>query len=178
MATNVVIKNRVQAMNIDTYNRTAIATVDIENGSVFKLDTYSTTDGEGTVWNATAAGDVTAKGLWMATSPEVVITKDAMGNEYKGLTPDPRAFINGAGRVIDVTFLAPHDIIEMTGANIANIATNGYLIPDATGFALASSATAGTGFTLKKIGTGILHIGNAGLVKVPVTTYKFEVVNN
>ena len=178
MATNVVIKTRVQAMNIDTYNRTAVATSDVENGSVFNLNSYSTNLGEGTVWNATEAGSVSAKGLWMATSPEVVITRDLMGSEYKGLTPDPRAFINFTGRMIDATFLAPHDIIEMTCAGIADVATLGFLTPAATGFKLVASATAGTGFTLKKVGTSILHIGSSSLVKVPVTTYKFEVVNN
>ena len=37
---------------------------------------------------------------------------------------------------------------------------------------------AGTGLSLRKIGTSKLHIGDASLVKKPVTTYKYEVEIN
>lgn len=178
MAYNVVIKNHVQASNIDTFNRAAIATVDIENGGVCNLTHYSTNEGEGMVWVAEEAGAATAAGLWMVHSPEIPIVKDAMGVEYKGIQVDPRAFINGAGRVMDVFKLCEGDIIEMTGEGITGIDTNAYLIPAATGFKLVSSATAGTGLCLHKVGTGKLHVANASLVKTPVATYKYEVVNN
>ena len=39
---NVVLKKDVQAYNIDALNRTAVCTADVPNGSVFKLDGYST----------------------------------------------------------------------------------------------------------------------------------------
>ncbi len=177
MANNVVIKKRVAAYNVDAYNRTAVCDVDVENGCVFKLSAYSTNAGESKVWQAEQATE-TDKGLWMATSPEVVTIKDAMGVEYRGLTKDPRAFVNVAGRMIDVTKLIPGDIIEMTGANIENIESLDYLVPDASGYKLKASASEGTGMCLHKIGTSILHIGDAALVKSHPTTYKFEVVNN
>lgn len=174
---NVVLKKDVQAYNIDALNRTAVCTADVPNGSVFKLDGYSTVDGEGTVWKTAQAAD-TDTGLWMATSPEVVIVKDGMGAEHKGIQCDPRAFTNIAGRMIDITKLVEGDIIAMTGEGITGIATALHLVPDATDFKLKAQATAGTGFTLKKIGTERLHIGSGGIADPAVTMYKYEVVRN
>lgn len=179
MANNVVIKRMVQAYNIDAYNRTAVCDEDLENGSVFKLEEYSDTEGEEMVWKVkkpTAAAD---KGVWMATSPEVVIIKDAMGNEYKGLTPDPRAFVNIAGKMIDATYLAKGDLIEMTAEGISDADTNNYLVIGASGgYKLESASAAGDGFALKKVGTSRLHIGDGGLVKKFPVTYIYECENN
>ena len=173
---NVVIKTRVAAMNIDSYNRTAVCTSDIDNGSVFKLVKKSTTVGEKDVWVAEQAA-ATDKGLWIATSPEVVITK--VGDlEMKNIVVDPRYFTNNAGRMIDATYLSVGDEIEIYSETIANIDTNNYLVPAASGFALESSASAGTGLTLKKIGTNILHVGQASIGKQPLTTYRYVVEIN
>lgn len=174
---NVVIKKRCAAYNVDSYNRTAVCASDIENGCVFKLAKYSTTEGEDKVWVAeqAAASDL---GLWMATSPEVVIVKDAMGVEYKGIQCDPRAFVNIAGRMIDATLLQPGDIIEMTGANIDSIDSRDYLVPSASNFKLEAASAAGDGLSLHKIGTSRLHIGSAAIAGAVVPTYKFEVVKN
>lgn len=43
---NVVIKTRVAALNVDSYNRTAVCASTIDNGCVFKLASKSTTIGE------------------------------------------------------------------------------------------------------------------------------------
>lgn len=175
---NVIIKTQMQAFNIDAYNRTAVCEEDIENGCVFELKEYSTTDGEEMVWKATAPTANTAKGLWMATSPEVVITKGFDGAEYKGLTPDPRAFVNIAGKVIDATFLAVGDLIEMTADGISDADTNNYLVIDPNNFKLKSASAATTGLSLKKVGTGRLHIGQGGIAKSAVPTYKYIVEIN
>lgn len=175
---NVIIKTQVQAYNIDAYNRTAVCAEDIENGSVFELKTYSTNDGEEMVWTATAPTSNTAKGLWMATSPEVVITKGYDGAEYKGLTPDPRAFVNLAGKMIDATFLAVGDLIEMTADGISGADTNNYLVIDPNKFVLKSATAATTGFSLRKVGTSRLHIGQAGIAKSAIPTYKYIVEIN
>lgn len=153
---NVLNKKATASFNIDSYNRRAVAEKDLENGAVFTLTTYSTTDGEGEVWTA-GATTATSKGLWMAASPEVVIVKDEMGNEYKGLTQDPRAFVNIAGRVIDAFYLNMGDIVEMTGANITGIGStaNVYLVPG-TDNQLVATATAGTGCVLRKVKTSTL----------------------
>lgn len=177
MASNIVIKTAVQAYNIDAYNRTAVCEEDLENGSVFELLTYSDdTDTEEMVWKATAPANL--KGLWMATSPEVVITKGYDGAEYKGLTPDPRAFVNYAGRMIDATFLAVGDIIEMTAEGITGADTNNYLVAEAGKFQLKAAGAAGTGLSLRKIGTSKLHIGQGGIAKSAIPTYKYVVEVN
>lgn len=176
---NVVIPKQYAAYNIDSYNRTAVATVDLDNGSVMKLTKYSTNAGEGTVWQAEQAA-ATDVGLWMAMAPEVVSVEPVDGLVIRGITADPRAFTNVANKPFDVILLQKGDIIEMTGAGITGIdtAANTYLVPATTGFALAPATSAGTGLALHKIGTSRLHIGNGALMKTPVTTYKFEVVNN
>ena len=50
---NVVIKRRVAAHNIDALNRAVVATVDLENGSIFTLSARSENEAEGEVWKAT-----------------------------------------------------------------------------------------------------------------------------
>lgn len=175
---NVVIKTAIQAFNIDAYNRTAVCAEDIANGSVFKLNAYSETPGEGMVWTAEACTANTDTGVWMATSPEVVITKGTDGSEYRSLTPDPRAFVNVAGRMIDATRLAKDDIIEMTCDGIADAATKDYLVINPNSFTLTAADAATTGFTLRKIGTSKLHIGQGGIAKAFVPTYKYVVEIN
>lgn len=177
MAHNVVILKQYAAYNVDAYNRTAVCESDIDNGCVFKLVSYSETEGEGIVWKAEQAAE-SDKGLWMATSPEVVITKVMDGVEMRNLVTDPRAFVNVAGKMIDATKLIPGDILEMTCEGITGADTNNYLVPDASNFKLKANSSAGTGLSLRKIGTSKLHIGDASLVKRPVTTYKYEVEIN
>lgn len=176
---NVVIKKQYAAYNIDALNRTAVCDADIDNGCVFKLTSYSENPGEGIVWKAEQAA-ATDKGLWMATSPEVVYTSVMDGVELRGLTEDPRAFYNIAGHMIDATCLMPKDIIEMTGEGIDGIEepTNTYLVPAAADYKLAVATAAGTGMSLRKIGTSRLHIGGSGIAKGIVPTYKYEVEIN
>ena len=183
---NVVLKKATASLNIDSYNRTAVFTKDVDNGCVAVLNSYSTTAGEEMVWKAEQA-TATSKGLWMATSPEVVITRVMDGDEalgvpaldYKGIVNDPRAFYNVAGSMVDMTYLAVGDIIEMTASGLTfTPASDTYLVPDTTGFKLKGASAAGTGTALRKIGTSYLHIGNGAIAKTPVTTYKFVVEAN
>ena len=176
---NVVIKKQYAAYNVDAYNRTAVCESDIDNGCVFKLVNYSENPSEGIVWKAEQAA-ATDKGLWMATSPEIVNTTAMDGVVFRGLTNDPRAFVNVAGSMIDCIRLMPGDIIEMTGEGIDGIeeGTNTYLVPAASDFKLAVATAAGTGLSLRKLGTSRLHIGSAQIAKPIVTTYKYEVEIN
>lgn len=174
---NVVAGKQYAAYNVDSYNRTAVATVDMDNGCVMKLTKYSETPGEGTVWQAEQA-TAADTGLWMAMAPEVVSVEPVDGLVIRGITPDPRAFTNVANKPFDVVLLQKGDIWEMTGAGINGIDTAEYLVPSAANFMLETATAVGTGLTLHKIGISRLHIGNAALIKTPVTTYKFEVVNN
>lgn len=174
---NVVIKKRYAAYNVDSFNRTAVGTADMENGCVFKLVKYSETEGEEMVWQAEQAA-ATDTGLWMATSPEVVVTKDG-GLEFKGIVVDPRNFTNHRGAPIDAILLQYGDIIEMTGDGISDISTADYLVPSASNFKLEKAVAAGEGLTLQKIGTGVLSIGvTGGFGAKAIPTYKFQVIKN
>lgn len=172
---NVVIKRRVAAHNIDALNRNFVATEDLENGSIFTLTERSTTDGEDEVWKV-AKPTASSRGVWMAKSSEVTITTVGEGDyalQMKGIVEDPRMFTNVKGLVGDCFKPQVGDIIEMTlGDN-----TNKYLVADAA-YKLKAAATAGDGFAMHQVGTSILHIGSAKLVKTPVKTYIYEVVAN
>lgn len=174
---NVVQMKQYAAYNVDSYNRTVVAEVDLDNGCVFKLEEYSTNVGEGTVWKAAQAAE-TDTGLWMAMAPEVVTTELMDGVYARNLIKDPRAFTNIKGKCFDAILLHKGDIIEMTCEGIENADTNDYLVPDTADFKLKAQGAAGTGLCLHKIGTSRLHIGNANLVKSFPVTYKYEVVNN
>lgn len=172
---NVVIKRRVAAHNIDALNRAVVATVDLENGSIFTLSARSENDAEGEVWKATqpTAG---AKNVWMAKSSEVTITtigKDDYALQMKGIVEDPRMFTNVKGLVFDAFKPQVGDIIEMTLGNDEKE----YLVADAS-YTLKADTAPGDGFAMHKVGTSILHIGSAKLVKTPIKTYIYEVVAN
>lgn len=176
---NVVIKRRVAAHNIDALNRTFVATEDLENGSIFTLTERSTTDGEDEVWKV-AKPTATSLGVWMAKSSEVTITTVGEGDyalQMKGIVEDPRMFTNVKGLVGDCFKPQVGDMIEMTLGDD----TNKYLVAGAdtdTPYKLKAAATAGDGFAMHQVGTSVLHIGSAKLVKTPVKTYIYEVVAN
>ena len=173
---NVVIKRRVAAHNIDALNRAVVATEDLENGSVFTLEERSNVEGEDEVWKAVKPTGA-IKGLWMAKSSEVTITTIGEGDyalQMKGIVEDPRMFTNVKGLVFDAFKPQVGDIIEMTLGDD----TKKYLVPQTSSFTLTTNATAGDGFAMHQVGTGILHIGSAKLVKTPVKTYIYEVVAN
>ena len=172
---NVVIKRRVAAHNIDALNRTVVATEDLENGSIFTLAARSTNDGEDEVWSA-AKPTATSSNVWMAKSSEVTITTVGEGDyalQMKGIVEDPRMFTNVKGLVFDAFKPQVGDIIEMT------LGEDGkdYLVAQAS-YTLKADSAAGDGFAMHKVGTGVLHIGSASLVKTPVKTYIYEVVAN
>ena len=172
---NVVIKRRVAAHNIDALNRAVVATEDLENGSVFTLEERSNVEGEDEVWKAVKPTGA-IKGLWMAKSSEVTITTIGEGDyalQMKGIVEDPRMFTNVKGLVGDCFKPQVGDIIEMTLGDD----TNKYLVAD-TAYKLKAAATPGDGFAMHQVGTSILHIGSAKLVKTPVKTYIYEVVAN
>lgn len=168
---NVVIKRSVAATNIDSYNRSAVANSNLSNGSVFSLKEKSADNELLYVVKAPTANE---KGLWMATSPEVIYV-----DKQHGGSADPRDFVNPAGRAIDATYLVPTDIIEMTGEGIEGIATAAYLVADTAMVLKAATAapTAG-GLVLRKVGTGTLKIGDGAIAPVAIPTYVFEVEAN
>lgn len=178
---NVVIKKQYAAFNVDAYNRSGVyATSNLDNGCVCMLESQGTNVDNKEVWTATVPAAATATGVWMIHSPEIPIISVTVGGvaqNFKGITSDPRAFTNIAGLVFDAFLPQKGDIIEMTGDGITDIATSAYLNVGASNTLVAASS-AGAGFSMKKIGTGTLAIGQAGIAPSDIPTYKYQVTNN
>ena len=179
---NVIIKRHVAAFNTDSLNRAAVCESNLPNGAVVALTGKSENEGESRVWVAEAPADDDATGLWMVASPEVVTLTDALGNEYKGLTVDPRAFVNIAGKTMDVFKPQKSDIIWIAPTDVVGTinTTNKYLVPtgDGTAFTLTASSTAGDGLCFQLIGESVVEIPDGNIVKNLVTGYDFECINN
>lgn len=170
MAHNVVIKVQTQSFNIDALNRSAVyAAGNLDNGAVVALNSKPNGIGH---WTATLPA-TTDKGLWMVHSPEVIKVDKA-----HGASEDPRDFENIAGCVFDCFCPQPKDEIEMTGANIENIATMAYLNSNTAGSFTAAASAATSGLVLKKIGTNTLKVGDGAIAPAAVPTYVYEVISN
>ena len=176
---DVLVKNRYAALNVDSFNRVAVCTEDVPNGSVFALKEYSEDADSNMVWKAEKVA-ANAKSMWMASSPEVVITTLPDGTELKGIDNNIRDFVNIKGHPIDAFKLIEDDVLTIvpSEANATAMATAKFLIPEAGKFALKAQAeaTAPTaGMYLKALGATTAHIGDGNLVKKAVTAYKFIV---
>jgi hypothetical protein len=167
MAHAIFEGSAILATNVDARVRSAKATVDIDNGNVFALNSLSNVSGEGEVFIASTPG-ATPTGLWMAVDPEVVTT----ASKYKGIDPDPRNFVNEAGKVFAAIKPMKYDIVTLTGDAFTAARTNeGYAIAQEGSYELVWSATAGSGFALKLLKTKNIPVGSER-----VTGYMFEVV--
>jgi hypothetical protein len=136
----VVILTRVQAENIDAFNRVAVAAADAPNGTAFTLAFPSAVGDEKFVATKATTGlefkigrkepidiatgdmltsekydayllEVTSNtGVWMAVTPEV--NKQIVGEIYGGA--DVRYFTNKANKPMDVVYLQKGDIIQVS----------------------------------------------------------------
>lgn len=174
---DVLIKSGYAALNVDNWNRTVVCEEDVPNGAVFALSEYSTDADSKIVWKAgKPAAD--AKNLWMASSPEVVITTLPDGTELKGIDNNIRDFVNIKGHPIDAFKLIEDDVLTIVpDEKNTTMATAKYLVPDAGKFALKAKTTTApiAGMYLKALGATTAHIGDGNLVKKAVTAYKFVV---
>jgi hypothetical protein len=181
MANGVVIPNLTMAQNVDSLNRVAKSgestTVDIQNGSMVVLASVSATAGEGEVWLATCPATATlTASLWMVASPEIVVTVSG-SNQYKGLDPDPRNFINLKDKTFDAFKISVGDIITLsTDAIEGSKSTNTYAVVADAKYKLQWSAAAISGPSLKLIETTYISIPSGTLGDTQrVTAYRFFV---
>lgn len=175
MAYGIILKSNIAATNVDSYNRTAKAAADFENGSVFELLTRSAVDGEGQVWVATAPSGLT--NLWMAATPEWVDVINGV-QVYRNIDVDPANFINKAGQMIAAFKPQLGDIITLSADAVGGTkGANGFVVATASEKKLQWAAAAVTGLSLKLIDTTYISKGNGTLGSAQrVTAYKFEVV--
>ena len=175
----VLIKNRVAAMNVDSYNRSAKAgsSVDLDNGYVFRLDTQSSTSGETELWTPTAptANGSTLDELWMACSPEISWT-----SSYRDLTPDPRQAYNPGGSPLDAFRPAVGDIVTISSDGISGSPSTGsYVVPESGSYIMKWSATqTDSALALKLVKETYISIGTGAIDNQRKLAYKLEVVAN
>jgi len=180
----VLIKSRVAAKNVDIYNRSAVCSgSDLGNGSVFNLLTQSTSAAYGDeVWLATApsiAGG-SASGLWMAASPENVITFSGT-LAYRGLNDNPQNFYNASGSVMDAIKPVVGDIVVMSASCISGSPSTGaYVVPAEGVFQLAWAATAPTSGSLvfKELAETYVSIGTGAINSQRILAYKLVCMAN
>jgi hypothetical protein len=178
MTYGVIVQNRVAALNVDAYNRPAWYTSALANGSVFRLDSLASLTGS-EVWLVSApSGDSsTLNNLWMAYSPEIVITTSGT-KQYKGIDPDPQDFTNSASLVFDAFKPQVGDIITMTGDCFANsVSTYANAVSGSTNLTWGSTQTA-SALSLKLLDSTYISKPDGTISTGRVTAYKCVVVAN
>jgi hypothetical protein len=170
----VLVVNSVAAKNIDSYNRSAVSSSDVDNGNIVILTTHGAATGNSEVWTAVPAS--TSAGLtdiWMVADPELVWT-----GSYRGLDPDPRNFYVVAGRIFSIYKPQLHDIFTLTAAGIYG-SVNTYINAGNTG-QLKPEWASGIGssvFAAKLIATNYVSLGTGAMDDQRAVSYQFEVVH-
>lgn len=176
MAT-VAYASTIMATNVDSLNRTAVASANIENGSVFLLGSQETGSDRYNVVQPTTGN---LSGLYMALTPEIVEIRTASGKRYR-VGEDPRDFLNYAGDSIDAVKLMVGDVVIMTADGMTNaIGANTFAVAQNANYKLLWTTAAITGLSLKLVETTYIPIGSGqpSVLASRVTAYKFEVVAN
>lgn len=121
MANTVLVLSRIAADNVDAYNRSAICSKDVMNGTVVTLENgFSEIAGKGFVWTATPLGDAGKHAqYWMACAPEVNVLPDGT-LLYKGIGVDPRNYTNVKNTDFDVISVQIGDCVQLTTPFFAN----------------------------------------------------------
>jgi hypothetical protein len=182
----VAVLNKVQATDVDSYNRVAVCATAMDNGWIMQLASRSSTAGETEVWTATAPSATAGlTHLWMAYSPEIVSVVSG-SNTFKGIDVDPQNFYVPVGGMIDVFKPQVGDIITLTaealyasgggsaiGAAYAVATVHG---DNAYDFMLNWAASAVSGLSLKYLATTYISKPTGAIGETQrVAAYQFEV---
>jgi len=177
MTYGICIPNKIAAKDIDSFNRSAVSSANIDNGWVVSLDAKSTTSGQGEVWTVTLPATGYLNNLWMACSPEIVLTSSG-SYIFKGIDPDPRDFTNLATYTFDVFKPQINDIITLTSDCLAGSVSTYVNATDSTGgykLYWGGSQTSSV-LSMKLLVTTYISIGTGAITNQRVTAYQFEVV--
>jgi hypothetical protein len=176
MAKGVIVQSQVAAMNVDSYNRSATASYDVENGMVFYFNGKSATTGEAELWSAATPVTASLTNLWMAYEPEVVLTVSGT-KQFKGIDVDPQDFYVPSGTPFSAFQPKIGDLILMTDDALAGTkSSNQYVVATNGAAKLTWAASAISGLTLKLVATQYISIGFSMPASQRVTAYQFEVV--
>jgi hypothetical protein len=174
----VLIPNKIAAMDISVYNRSAYYTQDLDNGSVFKLDTLQGLSGC-EVWAVTKSNGSSAD-MWMAYSPDVNTLANGT-KKYRGLGVDPQDFYISACTVFDAIKPQVGDVVTLSeDAFSTTRSTETYAnSADNTTDLVWASAKAGSALSLKIVDITTISkpAGTLGDTQ-HLTAYKLVVVAN
>jgi hypothetical protein len=179
----IVIKSQVAAKNVDAWNRSCIAgsTVDLDNGSIFRLDSQSSGSGESQLWTVTAGSSSgsTLTGVWMAAEDSVnkfVVN----GKTFMGMTDDLRDFYNPGGYAFTAFKPQVGDVITLSADAFYNAkSTNNYANASDGTYLLVWGATQTSGvFSCKLLATTYVSIADGTIGTQRVTAYKMVVLAN
>lgn len=172
----ILIPNEIAARNIDSYVRSAVSAVAVDNGSLLMLTTYGAASGSSEVFTAVAAS--TSAGLtdvWIACEPELIWT-----GSYRGIDVDVRNYYTPIAKVFTVYKPQVHDIFTLStdgiygtiGANtFINAGNTGQLQPEWAA-SIGSSV-----FAAKLLATTYISVGMGSIDSNRVVGYQFEVVH-
>lgn len=173
----ILISTKMAAKNVDSYNRSAISASDVDNGGLVYLDgIYTQADGYDEVFFAKQPTTGSLTNLWMAISPEAVLTD----GKYKNIDPDVRNFTNSASQVFDVKYLRPGDQFEVTADGLTGTAESAYAVAQTDSNKwLWSAAPSGSLTSAKYLSTNYISIGSGSAIGTQrVSSYLFEVLYN
>lgn len=180
MANCVLVPTKITAMDVDAYNRVGVnTTVAIPNGTPLTCGVTvppATNAQQGEVFQVTVPNSI-VKNVWMAYSPEVVITQSGT-LQFMGIDVDPRDFTNVVSRPFDMFRPNPGvDMIQVTkeffntGADPDSVAGATVVeLNAAGGFDAKAAATAdyaGIAFRIVKKDPIIIASGILGGEQVP-----------
>lgn len=174
MAHGILVLKNAACFNVDSYNRSAVGSADLDNGSAVILASRSSDADKGEVWVATQPATGSLTNLWMVAEPEIVVTD----SKYKGLDPDVRNFFVPSGKVFSAIKPQVGDVIEISADGLAGTkSTNGYVVATNGAYKLTWAAAAISGLSLKLLATSYISIGTGAIDdQRPVVSYLFECV--
>ena len=172
MAHAIMIPSLVMAKDVDSLNRSFVATVDLDNGNVINLGAMSSTAGEGEVFVASTPTAATPTGLYMVGEPEVVMT-----GVFKGLDPDVRNYYVPANTIATCFKIKKGDIVRLSADAMSNaVSTNTFVNVQASGkLVWASTSTSATLFKLVEAVTIPIGGGAPSLTR-GVAAYRLEAI--
>ena len=177
MTYSVLIPSAIAAMNVDSFNRSAVDVADIEQGTILVMGARSTTAGLGEVFEVSQPVTGALTGNWMAYSGDEIVLTDA---KYKGLDPDPRNFINAAGKVFSAYKPQLGDIITITDAGLtgsysAGVTTHINATDQEWKLKWGNSQT-GSVLSYKLLGVKYISLATGAIDTQRVVAYEFECV--
>ena len=179
MAKAILIPTLTAAKNVDTYNRSFIAQVDLDNGNIFSKGDLSDKTNESQVYKAETPKTGSLTGLWMAYNPEDVVLTDELGNQFKVGNLDPRAFTNVAGTVFSGFQPQVGDIVTISADGITGVANKFASVAANSNKLAFGAAKAETGLSFAVVGTTYISVASANAIgSQRVVAYKLECVQN